>query len=183
MGYAGSRMRKRLRFLYGDEVGDLILHELGRLLEKVPRRSAVGAPAGPRFDERDAILITYGDSIRAPGQRPLRVLGDFARKHLKNLVSTIHILPFFPYSSDYGFSVVDYLEVDRELGDWDDIAALHNSFKLMFDFVLNHVSAGSDWFQKYLHGEAPFDRFFIEQDPETDLSAVTRPRTTPLWTP
>ena len=178
-------MRERLRFLYGDEVGDATLAELERLLERFrPRLGAGGTPAVPgRFDQRDAVLITYGDSILSPDRPPLRALEAFAARELAELVSTIHILPFFPYSSDYGFSVVDYERVNPELGGWDDVAALHTRFKLMFDFVVNHVSAESEWFRAFLRGEPPYDRFFITLDPETDLSGVTRPRTTPLLHP
>lgn len=99
-----------------------------------------------------------------------------------SLFSTIHVLPFFLASSDYGFSVVDYLAVDPALGSWDDIARLRQRFTLMVDVVLNHVSAESAWFRAFLHGEPPYDRFFINVDPRVDLSGVTRPRTTPLLT-
>ena len=172
-------MRQRLRFLYGEEIGDRAFAELERLLDRFRARLPATGPRAA-FDERDALLITYGDSILGPGMPPLRVLEAFAARHLAELVSGIHILPFFPYSSDYGFSVVDYERVNPELGDWDDVAALHRRFKLMFDFVLNHVSAESAWFQAFLRGEPPYDRFFITQDPAADLSGVTRPRTTPL---
>ncbi|MBA2450749.1 MAG: DUF3459 domain-containing protein [Chloroflexi bacterium] len=142
-----------------------------------------GTPArSGRFDERDAILITYGDSVLAPDMPPLQALDAFAARRLSELVSTIHILPFFPYSSDYGFSVIDYERVNPALGDWDDVATLRVRFKLMFDVVLNHVSAESPWFQAFLRGEPPYDGFFITVDPRTDLSGVTRPRTTPLLT-
>ena len=172
-------MRERLRFLYGDDVGDRAFGELERLLERFRTRlPAPGARVG--FDERDALLITYGDSILAPGMPPLRALEAFAARHLGDLVAGIHILPFFPYSSDYGFAVVDYEQVNPALGDWDDVAAVGARFKLMFDFVLNHVSAESAWFRAFLRGEPPYDRFFITQEPSADLSGVTRPRTTPL---
>ena len=186
-------MRERLRFLYGDEVGDATFAELGQLLDRFrPRLGARASPpvtsVGPavsgsgRFDERDVLLITYGDTILSPGQPPLRALGAFATRHLHALVSTIHVLPFFPYSSDYGFSVVDYERVNPELGTWDDIVPLGAGFKLMFDVVLNHVSAEGPWFQAFLRGEPPYDQYFITADPRTDLSGVTRPRTTALLT-
>ena len=194
-------MRERLRFLYGDELGDATFVELERLLERFrprlgarasrlkarqasPLRPDAGeTPALPGwFDERDAILITYGDSVLAPDMPPLQALDAFARRRLSELVSTIHILPFFPYSSDYGFSVIDYERVNPALGDWDDVAAIGRRFKLMFDVVLNHVSAESPWFQAFLRGEPPYDGFFITLDPRTDLSGVTRPRTTPPLT-
>jgi sucrose phosphorylase len=175
-------MLERLRLLYGDALAERIHGELLALLESHRARIRPRpAPAEP-FDQADALLITYADTFQRRGAPPLEALNDFATRHLEGAVSGVHILPFFPYSSDYGFSVKDYLAVDPALGNWDQVDALGARFKLMFDFVLNHVSAGSDWFQAYLHGEAPYDRFFIEVDPATDLSQVTRPRTTPLLT-
>lgn len=128
------------------------------------------------------ILITYGDSLLPDGEAPLVGLHDFARRHLAGAISGIHLLPFFPYSSDYGFAVEDYLAVRPELGSWADVEALGKGFRLMFDFVLNHVSAQSAWFQGFLRGEPPYTDYFICADPATDLSMVTRPRTTPLLT-
>ena len=113
----------------------------------------------------------------------MATLKDFAvRHHLEGRVSGIHLLPFFPYSSDYGFAVKEYLAVRPDLGTWADVEALDRHFQLMFDFVLNHVSAESPWFQGFLQGKEPFRDFFITVDPSTDLSTVTRPRTTPLLT-
>lgn len=147
------------------------------------RPSARGADA-PRWDERDAVLITYPDQVHAPGEPPLATLRRYlVDEDWDKLLSTVHLLPFYPYSSDGGFSVVDYRAVDPRLGGWDDVARLGERFDLMFDLVLNHVSQQSDWFQRYLAGEAPYDRFFIEVDPAIDLSEVVRPRSSPLLTP
>jgi sucrose phosphorylase len=99
-----------------------------------------------------------------------------------NSISAVHILPFFPYSSDDGFSVVDYTQVDPDLGSWSDILALGERYRLMFDFVLNHISRHSDWFQKFLAHESPYEDFFIVVDPHADLSSVVRPRALPLIT-
>jgi glucosylglycerate phosphorylase len=174
-------VRERLRFLYGAEAGERTAGELDRVLDRF--RARLG-PRPPRSspDQRDAILITYADTLLAPGLAPLRALDRFSTRHLDGLVSAVHVLPFFPSSSDYGFSVVDYLRVDPRLGDWADLAALGERFRFMVDFVLNHVSAQSAWFRGFLRGEPPYDRFFIAVDPETDLSGVTRPRTSPLLT-
>ncbi len=175
-------MRTRLRFLYGDEGGDSTYGDLVRLLDQFRERLPTRAETRQPFDERDVILITYGDTIRAADRTPLEALDTFATEHLKGLCSVIHLLPFFPYSSDYGFSVIDYLAVNARLGDWSDITSLHRSFKLMFDFVLNHVSSESEWFHAFLRDEAPYRDFFISVDPNTDLSGVTRPRVTPVLT-
>jgi glucosylglycerate phosphorylase len=173
---------ERLRFLYGEQSGDLTAARLERLLARHRDRLPAPEAARSRFDERDAVLITYGDTFTRGGTSPLRALRDFATRHLEGRLSTIHLLPFFPYSSDYGFSVVDYERVDPRLGGWDDVAELGSRFKLMFDLVLNHVSVHSEWFRGFLRGEPEYDRFFITVDPATDLSSVTRPRTSPLLT-
>ena len=137
---------------------------------------------GELFDQRDVFLITYGDSLQKSGERPLRTLRDFAVRRFKGVFDTIHILPFFPYSSDDGFSVMDFAAVNPELGDWPDIRAFGEDFGLMFDLVINHVSAKSDWFAKYLAQEEGFDELAIEVGPDVDLSMVVRPRTLPLLT-
>jgi sucrose phosphorylase len=173
---------ERLRFLYGDQVGQQTAARLFRLLS-LYRERLPAEPAKPdRFDQRDAILITYGDTFNRDGVTPLTALREFAVRQLGGIVSGIHLLPFFPYSSDYGFSVVDYGRVNPALGSWDDIHALHSQFKLMFDLVLNHVSVRHEWFQGFLRGLPPFDHFFIALDPDADLAKVTRPRTSPLLT-
>jgi glycosidase len=176
-------LRERLRHFYGAEAGQRTFEELQHVLGQAKLRLPSSTRTAGRFDERDVLLITYGDSFQAEGRRPLEALESFASRHLAQLVSAIHLLPFFPYSSDYGFAVIDYERVDPKLGDWPDIVALRARFELMFDFVLNHVSAESGWFEAFRRGEEPYSRFFITLDPATDLSGVTRPRTSPLLTP
>ena len=137
----------------------------------------------PLFNEQDVILITYSDLLSQPHQPPLQSLRNFHQDYLSDTINTIHLLPFFPYSSDDGFSVIDYKAVDPALGDWQDIAQFTSQgVKLMFDAVINHISAQSDWFQNYLEGDPHFRNYFIEVDPEVDLSLVTRPRALPLLT-
>ncbi len=137
---------------------------------------------GLSLSQADVILITYGDQFQTPGQPPLKTLADFYQRVLAGFISTIHILPFYPYSSDDGFSVINYRQVDPKLGSWSDIAALEQHCYLMFDAVINHISSQSAWFQGFLKGETPYTDYFITVDPGTDLSAVIRPRTLPLLT-
>ena len=103
--------------------------------------------------------------------------------HLRGLVSGLHILPFYPYTSDDGFSVVDYRQADPQAGTWEDIHRLQERFVLMYDAVINHISASSEWFQGWLRGDPRREGYFISLPPETDLSQVVRPRTLPLLTP
>jgi sucrose phosphorylase len=194
-----SRIAQRLERLYGDQA-PAAAEVIAAAIERVdlPPTTAV---VGEAWNERDVVLITYGDQLhsrpvdsRQAGSNqtgpshsdghplnPLQTLHRFlADWDLPRLINTIHFLPCFPYTSDDGFSVVDYRTVDPELGTWTDIDAIGRDCRLMLDLVLNHISQASAWFQKYLAGESPYDRFFIEADPAADLSSVTRPRSLPL---
>jgi glycosidase len=182
----------RLVALYRDSEGQATYSRLMRLLGEYRPRLASGdgdsAPSGDgtnrpaNLTERDAILITYGDQVREPGEPPLRTLARFCQAHLAGLVSGVHVLPFFPYSSDDGFAVIDYRTVDAPLGTWEDVARLGASFRLMFDAVLNHVSAESAWFRAFLRDDPAYRDYFIVVPEGTDLSQVVRPRALPLTT-
>ncbi|MBQ0794437.1 sugar phosphorylase [Zhongshania sp.] len=132
------------------------------------------------WDESDTLVITYGDSILREGEWPLHTLHDFLRRELRGLISGVHILPFYPYSSDDGFSVINYVEVNPSLGDWKDINAIARDFDLMADLVINHCSSRSLWFENFKQRRDPGMDYFVEVDPKTDLSEVVRPRTSPL---
>jgi glycosidase len=138
--------------------------------------------AKPLWNEREMVLITYGNGIVMPDRKPLQILLDFLRERLAGKITCVHILPFFPYTSDDGFSVSDYMNVDPALGSWADITAIGAEFGLMTDLVINHVSASHPWFKNYLAGKDPGKDFFIESEPDTDYSQVVRPRSTPLFT-
>lgn len=132
--------------------------------------------------QRDALLITYADMVNAKGENPLATLREFCTARLKGAFSAIHILPFYPWTSDDGFSVVDYRKVDGDYGDWQDVARFAEEFDLMFDLVLNHCSAKSPWFKEFVSGVEPGINYIMEADEKADLSAVVRPRSTPLLT-
>jgi len=177
-----DRVRTRLGRLYGSEVTPRLMERLALLAGRYDKMwQSDGRTA--LWDQRDAVLITYGDMVRSPGERPLVTLRRFLDERLQGAIPAVHILPFFPYSSDDGFSVIDYRAVNPDLGRWEDVQALGQGHRLMFDLVLNHVSRGSSWFRDYVNGIAPARHYFISVDPATDLSAVVRPRTTPLLTP
>jgi glucosylglycerate phosphorylase len=168
-----------LNDIYGTKTGNLAFEKIAALIERFPVKKN---PGKGYFSEKDVFLITYGDTLNKKGELPLKTLYEFAVSQFKDAFSTIHILPFFPYSSDDGFSVIDFFEVNPELGDWKDIRRLGDEFQLMFDLVLNHVSAQSLWFQDYLKEKTTYKEFAIEVDPSIDLSMVTRPRSLPLLT-
>jgi sucrose phosphorylase len=180
MSDTATRMQAHLHRLYGPDRGPATYAQLRALLD----RWATRLSTRPRTDlsERDAILITYADQIHEPGQPPLRSLGEFCDQSLRGLVNAIHLLPFFPYSSDDGFSVTDYRAVNPAWGDWDDVARIGRGFRLMFDAVLNHVSAKSAWFGRFVDGDAAAQEDFIVPAEGADLSRVDRPRALPLLT-
>ncbi len=144
------------------------------------RRKRARLPGNNFWSERDALVITYGNSITDGVHKPLDLLRDFLHRNLAGSVNGVHILPFFPFTSDDGFAVSDYRAVNPVLGDWPDIQRIGSEFKLMSDLVLNHVSSQGTWFNAYLQGHAPYDKFFFEASPDADLRNVVRPRTHPL---
>ncbi|MCD4758795.1 MAG: sugar phosphorylase [Arcobacteraceae bacterium] len=132
--------------------------------------------------QKDVILITYGDQIFHEGETALATLNRFLNEYVQDCINTVHLLPFYPYSSDDGFSIVNYKGVCPLKGSWKDIAELSKNHRLMFDGVINHVSQLSRWFNHYLENDPEFAEFFIDLDPLTDLTDVVRPRTSPLLT-
>ncbi|MDJ0855972.1 MAG: alpha-amylase family glycosyl hydrolase [Desulfobacterales bacterium] len=176
---AMQRIKELLIEIYGPATGVEAWGRIAPLIENAPRQAGRGKGF---FSEKDVVLITYGDSIRREGQAPLQTLHGFAREYLQGVISAVHFLPFFPWSSDDGFSVKDFMAIDPQLGDWDDVARFSRDFDLMFDYVVNHVSAQSQWFRDYRAGKPGFADLAIEMDPALDLSMVTRPRALPLLT-
>lgn len=143
------------------------------------------APSAHRnnWDEQDVLLITYADSIRRDDEKPLVTLHRFLQQRLQKTLTAVHLLPFFPFSSDDGFSVMDYLAVNESHGSWEDIERIAADFKLMADLVINHMSARSRWFENFKKRVDPGCNYFVEASPGEDLSAVVRPRTSPLLVP
>jgi len=175
-----GRIRRRLEFIYGAEKAPQTAAAVMSLVEKYWRAEA--APGAP-WSERDALLITYGDSILEGGAAPLAVLRDFLRERVGDAVTMLHLLPFYPYSSDDGFAVKDFRSVNPALGTWADIEALARDYRCVFDAVINHVSASSVYMEGYAAGDPAYADFFIEMDPRADTSSVMRTRDTPLVRP
>jgi sucrose phosphorylase len=175
---------RHLEFLYGEEQANTAAERLEKLMTAYESRMPDPPAAQPeRFSQRDVVLITYGDMLKDKSASPLSVLANFLESYLVGLVSTVHLLPFFPFSSDDGFSIIDYREVDPGLGTWSDVARFGHNFRLMFDAVINHVSVRSEWFQRFLNADPVYRKYFIDVAEGTDLSEVFRPRVHPLLTP
>ena len=168
-----------VKTIYGQKKGHRALNRIRAVVDNFQVHQ--GRETG-YFSQEDVVLITYGDTLNRSGETPLNTLHGFAQKYLKDSVSTIHFLPFFPFSSDDGFSVMDFFFINPELGSWEDVGRFKPEFQLMFDFVINHFSAKGEWFQSYLRSKSGFEEFAIAVDPSTDLSMVTRPRSLPLLT-
>ena len=186
-----QRILDNLDYLYGKKISPGILEGMEAVVDDfcenrpayLRNRDKTYTP-GDRFTHRDSALITYGDSI-IDKRKPLRVLFDLLTKtRIKDAVSIVHILPFFPYSSDKGFSIIDFEKVDPALGDWPDVEAIAKRFRLMNDLVLNHASAKGEWFQRFLKGDPGYWDFFhaYNKEPSPEVVAgIRRPRQTPLF--
>ena len=148
------------------------------LLEKYATKKFTENPA---IDQSNAYLITYGDSFQHGNEKGLKVLREVVQTYLDGSITDVHLLPMFPFTSDDGFSVTDYLTINPALGDWDDIKKLAQKKRLMYDFVANHMSAKSEWFKKFLNNDIGFEQSFVEYQEEFDTTNVTRPRTSPLF--
>lgn len=133
-----------------------------------------------KWSEQDIWMITYGDSVRQDGEVPLQTLKRFSDHFFKDVISGIHILPFFPYSSDDGFSVIDYRQVNESLGSWSDIQTISQDYDVMADLVINHCSQQNQWFKNFEQGKTPGKDYFAQASLSDDLSQVVRPRTSPL---
>ena len=172
----------RIARLYGEERTPRLLERLELVVRRyAPHEFTMPTSCqGPLWDQRDVLLITYGDMVKKTGEAPLVTLKRFLDQHIRGAINTVHLLPIYPSSSDEGFSVIDYRAIDPDLGGWLDVDAYRQDYQLMLDLVLNHCSRHSKWFQDFVNGIAPGRDFFIVASPKDDLSAVVRPRTHPL---
>ena len=176
-----------LGILYPGEDVQKIFGNLKNILARYENNETILAKR-KKYDDRmvlnedDAILITYANSIIKEGEKPLRTLHRFLNNHVKSAVTCVHILPFFPSSSDGGFAIIDYRDVDPELGSWEDIRNIGKEYRLMADLVMNHVSSQSEWFQGFLRGDERYTDYFLSYDEPVDMPEVFRPRVHPLLT-
>lgn len=175
-----DKIKERLSFIYENQDIDFILNTLKERMEQTKSKSL--KKRKQNWDQDDVVLITYGDQFHDNGECTLVTFKKMFDDYLADKFGVVHILPFYPYSSDDGFSVIDYKVVNPVIGTWEDVESLSGATRIMFDYVCNHISSTSEWFQEYLKGNPDFQNFFIEKDPSIDLSQVTRPRATPVLT-
>ena len=181
-----QRLVNHLNVIYPDRNHDTLAEKIiAAFWPESGTKKIVESPLPGRkmWSEATTILITYGDTFVKKGEKPLKTLQHFLKTHLKKFIRCVHILPFFPFSSDAGFAVTDYEAVRKELGTWDDVNEIGKDFRLMSDIVINHASARGSWFQSYVAGnEKYYKDFFVTASPKDNLSLVVRPRPSPLLT-
>ncbi|MET0253879.1 MAG: sugar phosphorylase [Terrimicrobiaceae bacterium] len=178
-----ATVKDHLAFLYGESAADGLCETVEILIGKAREAGRpAGLPGERELTEADCMLITYGDQVRAVNEPPLETLAGFLSTRAAGAISAVHILPFYPSSSDDGFSVMDYYAVDPDLGTWGDVEKLGQRFELMFDAVFNHASARGVWFGKFLRQEPGWETAFFTVSGDPDLSQVVRPRALPLLT-
>lgn len=109
--------------------------------------------------KNEAMLITYSDSLG----KNMKDLKFVLETYFKESIGGVHLLPFFPSTGDRGFAPSDYTTVDPDLGSWEDVDALGEKYYLMFDFMINHISRESKFFQDFKknHENSPYKDMFI----------------------
>ena len=171
-----ARLHELLDGVYTADAAEDLTRRIAARLDGATAR----ANTGPAWSAADVVLITYADAISNEGEAPLRSLRTFLSTHLDGLIGQVHLLPFFPFTSDDGFAVSDYRHVDPQHGVWADVRALSEDVDLVFDLVINHASSAHRLFQDFLENTSPGNQFFMTADPSVDVSGVTRPRATRL---
>lgn len=172
-----KKLEEKLRFIYKEEFKKEFMYSIEELVQKWEKAQWA---KNDEISQKNVYLITYGDSIYEEGVPTLDTLHNFLKKNVDGAITDVHLLPMFEYTSDDGFSVVDYREIDKKLGDWHNIEKFSEDFRMMYDFVANHISKSSTWFQGYLNDEEKYKNFFTAREEGFDYSKVVRPRTSPI---
>ena len=119
-----GNLQQLLSDLYGaDSPGDC--HELSsQLLQSFQGQSgnSDNAAASELWNGADAVLITYADTVDDGGASRLQSLRCLVNAHLGEFASVIHVLPFLKSTSDGGFAVSSYEQLEERHGDWSDLA-------------------------------------------------------------
>ena len=176
---AENRLRRLIISLYPNADAEEIMKKINVIASTYNLKKS--CPLKMNYSEEEVILITYADIIKKDEEVPLQSLEKFLLSYVGKSISVLHVLPFFPYSSDDGFSVKDYYNVSGDLGTWDDLESLSRNYKLMYDAVINHTSSKGKIFEEFLQGKKEYNNFFIQKDCDFDYSNVVRPRTSPLF--
>ncbi len=174
-----EKVKKYLSQIYSDNLNTKQINNLFLNIKSIFNKE-IKTDEKDLWSENDFLLITYADSVFKPNQKNLITLSQFLKKYCKEF-NFIHILPFFPFSSDDGFAVIDYKKIKTEHGKWKDLKKITNSFKIMTDLVINHCSSKNKLFKNFLENKDPGRDFFIKSEKKFPKSQkIVRPRSTDL---
>ena len=175
-----KKVNSHLKIIYQNILPDEEINNLtDQIFEIAPQ--VKNDDRSENWNENDIFLISYGDSIVSAKDKKLKTLKKFVDEFIKPHFNNIHILPFFPFSSDNGFSIIDYKKVRDDLGSWEDISLLSKDYRVMADIVINHASKQSEYFQKFVRGNYEYKDFFISLDKDEGFEEVDRPRSSNLF--
>lgn len=185
-GTLEHRVQTHIEYIYQDvdaiQDYDVLAHKIIQAAQIETQQKQQLTPT-ELWSQEDIAVITYGDTLLRKGQVPLITLKDFLDRHMQGVINIVHLLPFFPFSSDDGFAVKDYRSVNPVLGEWKHINDIACDYKLMADCVVNHCSSQSHWFKHFIANKGEGKDFFFTAFPEDDISKVVRPRTNALLRP
>jgi sucrose phosphorylase len=175
-----KKVYSHLKIIYQDILPDEEINNLtDRIFEITPQ--VKNDDKLENWNEGDIFLISYGDSIVSAKDKKLKTLKKFFDEFITPHFNNVHILPFFPFSSDDGFSITDYKKVRDDLGSWEDISLLSKDYRVMADIVINHASKQSEYFQELVGGNDEYKDFFITLDNNEGFEEVVRPRSSDLF--
>lgn len=195
-----ERLKLALQAVYGDSSAT-IYEKVVAIAEDFSKRRANSQGNGFKsLSQKDMALICYADHVVSTEFSPIQTLGKVLKEYgISDKLPITHILPFYPWDTDRGFSVKDYYSVNPGYGTWEDIKELGTYTKLMFDFVANHASIENPLVQKALISDhispedseckeyLPYKDFVISytednKPSEEDLKQLSRPRNFPVLT-
>ena len=176
---AKKDIKKILNFIYKKKPFvksiDVYAEEIFRIIKKYNSKGKQGKKIS--ISEKTSVLICYGDSLlNGNKEKTLNIFRKFYKKKLEKFFEVIHFLPFYPSSSDSGFSVKDHYRVDKKLGDWSDINRQSKKTNIMADIVINHASSKGLWFKNFLRNKSPGKEYFLTVSKKFNISKVIRPR-------
>ena len=175
-----KKVYSHLKIIYQNILPDEVINNLtDQIFEITPQ--VKNDDRLENWNENDIFLISYGDSIVSAKDKKLKTLKKFFDEFITPHFNNVHILPFFPFSSDDGFSITDYKKVRDDLGSWEDISLLSKDYRVMADIVINHASKQSEYFQKFVRGNYEYKDFFISLDKDEGFEEVDRPRSSNLF--
>ena len=178
-GELNVKILHHLNQIYPDRDNKKLTEKIVKIFFKESEPAAPN-PNVTKWDQSDIILISYANSIVRKGEVPLQSLLYFLNTYVNGYINSVHILPYFPYSSDDGFAVIDFKKINDTFGSWQDIDTIAKKYKLMTDLVINHVSSRSQWFDQFKNNKNPGKDYFFSVSKDTNIKDVIRPRTSSL---